>query len=563
MRRSLRWMALMSSVALVVTMAAGCGGGGGKSSKSKGHRGGTFTILAHTAPSGGPDPAINYTLQYWQLLIDTHDGLVAFKRSGGKEGTKIVPDLATSIPKPTGGGKTWTFKLRRNIKYSNGTVMKPSDFKRTFERMFVVKGPTAGTFYKVFIGADKCLKPGAKTCDLSQAIVPDDKNYTLTFHLTGSDPEFLDKLGVPFAFALPPSTPQKEVAIAPPGTGPYKFVTYSPRQEIKLVRNPFFKEWSKDAQPNGNPDTIVEKIGLTVEAEVTQIENGQADALSGADQVPADRLPELSSKYSSLVHVNPLTAVWYMAFNVRVPPFNNLKARQGVNFATDHNALVKIYGGPKLAQPTCQILPPNFPGYKPYCPYTKSPGSKWSAPDLAKAQQLINASGTKGAAVKVNTDTNEVDKAIGLYFVGLLNKLGYKAQLQALSTDIQYTFCQNSKNKVQFCFSSWYQDYPAASDFLNVLLGCGSYVPNSDASPNISEYCDPSTQAKMDQALKLGFTDQAKANTIWTQVDKQVVDNAVWVPLFNPKFVDLLGKRVKGYLFSPQWYFLIDQASVQ
>src|SRR5205823_6473287 len=189
---------------------------------------------------------------------------------------------------------------------------------------------------------------------------------------------------------------------------------------------------------------------------------------------------------------------------------------------TDHNALVKIYGGPKLAQPTCQILPPNFPGYEPYCPYTKNPGTKWSAPDLAKAQQLINASGTKGATVKVNTDTNEVDKGLGLYFVGLLNKLGYKAQLQALSTDIQYTFCQNSKNKVQFCYSSWYQDYPAASDFLNVLLGCASFVPNSNASPNISEFCHKPIQAQMDAALKQGITDPTGANTKWAAIDKAV-----------------------------------------
>ena len=242
MRRSWRWMALASGVALVLTTAAGCGGGGKSTkSKSKGHGGGTFTILAHTAPSGGPDPAINYTLQYWQLLIDTHDGLVVFKKVGGNEGTKIVPDLAISIPKPTNGGKTWTFKLRRGIKYSNGTTVKPSDFTRTFERLFKVKGPTAGSFYKVLVGADACLKTAA-TCNLSNSVVADDKNYTVTFHLTGPDPEFLDKLAVPFAFVLPPSTPMKAVTIAPPGTGPYKFVEYNPRGQAKLVRNTYFKE---------------------------------------------------------------------------------------------------------------------------------------------------------------------------------------------------------------------------------------------------------------------------------------------------------------------------------
>ncbi|MDQ3895089.1 MAG: ABC transporter substrate-binding protein [Actinomycetota bacterium] len=551
--------ALSLGVALLV---AGCGGGGGNEKAATttggGKRGGTMTLVANAAPSGSPDPAINYTLQEWQLLIFTHDGLTAFKRVGGKEGTKLVPDLAQAIPKPQAGGRTWTFKLRPNIKFADGTVVKPSDFTRTFERMFKVHGPTTGTFYNVIKGADACLKKAA-TCDLSQGVVANDSANTVTFHLTSPDPEWLYKLALPFAFVLPKSTPDKEVHIPPPGTGPYKFAQYDPNKQMKLVRNPYFKEWSKDAQPNGNPDVIVEKFGLSVEAEVTQVENGQADWMF--DIPPADRLPEISSKYADQVKVNPLTAVWYMALNVRIPPFNNLKARQAVNYAADHDALVKIYGGPKLAVPTCQILPPNFPGYEPYCPYTKNPGSgKWTAPDMAKAQRLMNESGTKGQKVAVVTDTPNVDRDLGLYFVSLLNKLGYKASLKALSSDVQYPYCQNSKNKVQICFSSWYQDYPAASDFINVLLGCESFRPNSNASPNLSEYCVKSTQAKIDQALELGITNPDKANEMWGDLDKLLVDQAVWVPMFNPKYIDFLSKRVRGYQFSPQWYFLIDQA---
>ena len=72
--------------------------------------------------------------------------------------------------------------------------------------------------------------------------------------------------------------------------------------------------------------------------------------------------------------------------NVNLPPFNNLKARQAVNYAIDRNAAVKIFGGPKLASPSCQVLPPGFPGHEDYCPYTKNPGTTWSAPDLAKAK---------------------------------------------------------------------------------------------------------------------------------------------------------------------------------
>jgi peptide/nickel transport system substrate-binding protein len=558
-----RWYVGFSSMLVAAALVtAGCGSSKKSTStqQSGGAKGGTLITVANAAPSGSPDPQVNYTLQEWQWLIFTHDGLVGFNRAGGKAGTKLVPDLAESIPKPTNGGKTWTFKLRSGIKFSNGQTLTGKDVKATFERLFKIgNSPNAGTWYNVIQGADACIKTPA-SCDLSKGITVN--GDTVTFHLTTSDPEWLDKLAVPFAFILPASTPAKNENIPPPGTGPYKWEQYSPSKQMKVVRNTFFKEWSKEAQPDGNPDVIVQKFGFTPEAQVTAVENNDADWMF--DQPPADRLGELSSKFADRVHVNPLTANWYFAFNVREKPFDNLKARQAVNYATDRNALVKVYGGPKLAVATCQILPPNFPGYEPYCPYTKNPGSgKWTGPDLQKAKQLVAASGTKGAAVKVNTTTNTVDRGLGLYFVGLLNSLGYKASLQALSPDIQYPYIQNSKNHPQFAFSSWYQDYPAASDFLNILLGCGSFHPNSNSSPNIAEFCEKGIQAKMDKAGQMGITDPEGANKLWAQVDKQVTDQAPWVAMFNPKFIDVLSTRVKGYQFSPQWYFLLAQASVQ
>jgi peptide/nickel transport system substrate-binding protein len=558
---------LGAMVVLVAALVAGCGGSGKKGAKTSGStaagaKGGTLITRANAAPAGSPDTQVNYTLQEWQFLIITHDGLMAFKRVGGAEGSKLVPDLATATPTPTDNGKTYKFTLRTGIKFSNGQTLTPKDVKATFERLFKIgTSPNAGSWYGVIKGADACLKK-AKTCDLSQGIVISGND--ITFHLTKVDPEFLDQLAMPFTFVLPAGTPAKQVNIPPPGTGPYKWVQYEPTKQMRVVRNTYFKEWSKDAQPEGLPDEIVQKFGLSVEAEVTQVENGQADYIANADSIPSDRLNELSSKYASQVHINPLLATWYFAFNTRIPPFNNLKARQAVNYATDRNALIKIYGGPKLALPTCQVLPPNIPGYKPYCPYTVNPGSgKWTGPDMAKAQQLVTQSGTKGASVKVNSDTTDVDKAYGLYFIGLLNKLGYKASAQFLSNDIQYPFIQNSKNKVQFAFSDWFADYPAASDFLDILLGCGSFHANSNSSPNIAEFCNQGIQAKMTQAANVGVKNVQQASSIWSDVDRLTTDQAPWVAMFNPKLVDLVSKRVKGFTWSPQWYFLLDQASVK
>jgi peptide/nickel transport system substrate-binding protein len=559
-RKLYTWSTAVAIAALVG--AAGCGGSSGSSSSSSSsqatgaQKGGTYTILANSA-FGVADPAQNYTLQEWQLLIDTHDGLVQFKRVGGAAGTKLVPDLATSIPQPTNGGKTYVFHIRKGIKFSNGQVMKPSDFVTTFERQFTVPGPTS--FYAGIVGADKCSTKG---CDLSQGVVADDSASTLTINLAAADPEFLQKLALPFAYVVPADTSKKLTGNnVPPGTGPYMWQSYNPNSQAVLVRNPYFKQWSADAQPNGYPDKIVEKYGQTVTDAVTAVENNQADEVYDGDVIPSDRLNELNSaKYSSRVHVNPLTADWYFALNTRTPPFNNLKARQAINYAADRNAYVKIGGGPSLAVPTCQILPPNFPGYKPYCPYTAGTDhTKWTGVDLAKAKQLVQQSGTAGMKVVVNTDIP--DKALGEQMVSDLKSIGYKASLQALSGSIQYPFVQNSDNssKWNVAWSAWYQDYPTPSDFLNVLTGCGSIHPHSDASPNIAAFCDKTIQAQMDKALTLGQTDLAAANNMWAQVDHAVTDQAPWVDMYNPKQIDFLSSRVHGYQWNPQWYILIDQ----
>ena len=568
MRELMRRVFKLSIPIAVIAVAAGCGGSGSSSSSSSGggstpaagtpQKGGTLTILASSA-FGVADPAQNYTLQEWAFLIDTHDGLVQFKRVGGTEGTQLVPDLATEIPQPTDGGKTYTFNIRKGIKFSDGTTMKPSDFVTTFERQFTVPGPTS--FYSGIVGADKCT---AKHCDLSQGVVADDNAYTLTIHLTAADPELLFKLALPFAYVVPGNTSPKLTGNnVPPGTGPYMWQSYDPNKEAVLVRNPYFKVWNPDAQPEGYPDKIVEKYGLQVSDEVTAVENDQADLVFAGDTIPSDRLNELGTQYADQTHVNALTADWYMALNTQTPPFNNLKARQAINYAFDRGAAVKLAGGSSLAVPTCQVLPPNFPGYVQYCPYTANAtadgAGAWTAPDYDKAKQLVQESGTAGTKVVVNTDGP--DKPFGEQMVSDLNKIGYKASLVVLAGSIQYPFVQNSKNsdKWQVAWSAWYQDYPAPSDFLNVLLGCGSIHPNSDASPNIAAFCDKGIQAKMDKALQTGVTDPEAANQLWAEVDHEVTDQAPWVDMYNPKQIDFLSSRVQGYQWSPQWYILYDQ----
>jgi peptide/nickel transport system substrate-binding protein len=546
-----------SLVAVVLIVIVAIATTGTSSARTTSHRGGTLKLLANAA-GGTLDPQVNYTLQYWQLYQATYDGLLAFQKAGGAAAFNVVPDLASNY-KITNGGKSWVFTLRKGVKFSNGQPVTANDVVASFRRIFKVKSPTAGGFYNGIVGASKCLKTPA-TCTLAGGITG--KGNTVTINLTAPDAEFKYKLAVPHASILPANAPPNDAGSKLiPGTGAYYFSSYDSNKQLVMKRNPYFHVWSSAAQPDGYPDQITQSFGLTVEAQVTAIENGQADW--GYDFPPADRLNELGTKYAAQTHLTPLTAFWYAPMNVNIPPFTSLKARQAVNYAIDRNALIKIFGGPKLATPSCQVLPPGFPGNKPYCPYTKNPGTKWSAPDVAKAKQLVNESGQKGAKVVVISANDEVQKAVGVYLASVLNEIGFKATEKAISGNIAFTYPQNTKNHVQINVQQWYQDYPAASDFLHILFGCESFHPGSDSSINMAGFCNKPINAEMNKALKQEETNFPKANAMWAKIDRQVTDQAPMATMFTPKHLDFVSKRVGNFVFSKQFYWLVDQSWVQ
>jgi peptide/nickel transport system substrate-binding protein len=524
------------------------------------HRGGTMRLVARSA-AGTVDPHINYTLQYWQIYQSLYDGLVGFKKANGAEGFVVVPDLAETIPAPTNDGKTYVFKIRKGIKFSDGRDLGVKDVVASFQRIFKVSSPTSGSFYSVIVGADKCLADAAH-CTLEGGVVADEAAGTVTLNLTRADPEIMQKLGVPHASILPADAPAQDAGSVPiPGTGPYMISAYDPNKGMTLTRNPHFKVWSEDAQPDGYPDTVQYDFNLTDEAEVTAVQNGEADWMF--DQPPTDRLNELGTTYKEQVHINTLTAWWYAPMNTRLAPFDNEKARQAVSYAIDRKALVNLFGGPVLASPVCQVLPPGFPGHEPYCPYTKNPGEKWSAPDMEKAKQLIEESGTKGQKVTLIVEDTAVSRSIGVYLQSVLKELGYDAGVKPISPNIQFTYIQNTNNKVQISVSQWYQDYPAASDFLYVLFGCESFKEGSDSSVNIAGFCDKDINERMHKALELGVTDATAANKMWAEIDKAVTDKAPAAALFTPKHVDFVSKRLGNFQFNAQFYWMVTQSWVQ
>ena len=143
------------------------------------------------------------------------------------------------------------------------------------------------------------------------------------------------------------------------------------------------------------------RFGGSPDTHIAAVEHGTADLASDFAPLSPAVLAAAETRYAGQLKVNPLGITNYIALNTRIPPFNDLRARQALNFAIDRQRLTALTVGQSLGVVTCQILPPNFDGYRRICPYTTDPnrGGTWTAPDLARARKLVRLSGTAGEAV--------------------------------------------------------------------------------------------------------------------------------------------------------------------
>ncbi|HEY1330379.1 MAG TPA: ABC transporter substrate-binding protein [Actinomycetota bacterium] len=528
------------------------------------HRGGTLRIVTSQGSIPSVDP-LSFDPFTWQALIMTNDGLVGFNRTGGSSGATLVPDLATAVPTPTSGGRVYAFQLRSGIHYSTGTAVLASDLRRALERGFQVNNngtPANADFYDAIVGADACNRsflahPGHSTCDLSRGVVVDDQAGTIEFHLSHPDPDFLQKLAMPFAFAVPAGVPMSSMATTPiPATGPYRFASYDAKVGLTLVRNGRFHMWSESAQPDGFPDRIQYTFGVSPADQVRDVEQGTADAM--LDPPPADAVSTLTTRYAGRVHPFVRAGVSYVILNTTMPPFDNELARRAVNYAFDRAAVLRLVGGQNAGRIACQLLPPNFPGYEPYCPYTSNPNRStgaWSGPLVGRAQRLITQSGTRGARVEVWASPFATGgRQAQSYVAGLLRSLGYDAVVPR-DQSRYFALTYPPGPGVQVALDGYFLDYPAAHDFLQ-LFECGSTF-------NLSRLCNARLQKAIRRASAAQVAQSEHASQLWAQADKIVTDLSPAVFYQNDAGIDFLSARAGNNVHSMQWGLLLDQLWVQ
>ena len=535
------------TVSIVTALAAfgvaACGGDSGNSAGGGSSGGGDINVSMTSFPDY-VDPQLSYTVQGWEVLYNVYTPLLTYKHAKGEDGTKVVPALAEAMPDISPDGKTYKLKLRPNMKYSDGTPIKASDFTYAIQRLF--KANSGGSvFFNGIVGASDYADGKAPTIT---GITTDDATGDITIALTEASGTFNNVLALMFAAPVPPSTPLDKDATntPPPSSGPFMISKVDAPQTLTMERNPNFKT-VKDAGATEVADAGVDKITVTQNksnsAQVTGIEQNTIDFM--IDPPDADRLAEVKSKYGDRFRLDESINTYYFFMNNKTAPFNDIRVRQAINYAIDPEALNRVFGG--RLHPTQQILPPGMPGYEEYKLY---PG-----PDMAKAKQLLAEANPTDKDITVWTDDEPERKRIGEYYHDLLTQLGFNATLKVVAGNVYFaTIGNTSTPDLDTGFVDWFQDFPHPDDFFRPLLNGANILPTNNS--NYSQVAIPQNDAKMDELAKEQLTDDDKKQ--YAALDKSYMEQAVWAPYGNEERSTFVSDRIDFAKTNPHLMFTQD-----
>ncbi|MGH3491956.1 MAG: ABC transporter substrate-binding protein [Sciscionella sp.] len=492
------------------------------------------------------DPALSYTTESWEMLQATNNGLVGFAPAAGAAGNNVVPILATALPTVSNHGRTYTFHMHTDAKFSPpvNREVEPSDVKFSIERLFRANSPGLG-YYGEIAGSARYAK--TRKGGIS-GIVANDKTHTIVFHLTQPDGTFLEYLAMPFAFIVPTGTPNGDISTNSKwrvATGPYMISQYVPNSHITIVRNPNFHSWSRYV-PAGHLSGIDVTVGVSPDQAVNEIADGQLHWYFEA--VAPDRLAEVKARYPSQVHQYTRNALLYFSLNMRKAPFNNVLVRKAVNYAVSRQALVKIFGG--QGTPAENLLPSGIAGYSAHHFYPHN---------MARAKQLVAKSHTKGMAVQIWASGTDPQPAAAQYMASVLDSLGYKASVKTFNESIYYDTVSNEATNPQVSYNEWDQDFPEGDDFIEGLTD-GAEISKT-GNNDTANFNVPAITAKINAAKRMPLG--AKRDAAWAALDAKIMrDYAPYVPFMDRSFPKFESAKLHGQVFNPTFYELFPSMSL-
>ncbi len=593
-RRSVRQATavVVGVLALTAALVSTAGGSGVETAK----RGGTYRVGWESTFgwTNSFDPTGEYLANGFaintNLLIRT---LVGYNHVAGAAGNQPVPDLATSIPKPTNGGKTYTFKLKNGIKFGPpvNREITSKDIRYAIERLARPKNGAQYAFYFPVIKGFAAYSKGEGK-SISGIKAPNAK--TIVFNLTAPTGDFPQRLGLPAAGPIP-----EEVAKCfegQPGkygsyvisSGPYMIEGsdklnisscgamqpisgYDGKTKMTFVRNPNYnaKTDSRKAREN-NPDRFEFLVDTNLDDIYAKIAAGDLeDAYATAS-------PKVFREYStdpskrSLLKSNPADQTYFVTMNLTQPPFDDVHVRRAMNWVMDRNALRKAWGGPIAGEIAQHIIPNAMLGglldnFQPF----KTPGDRGNVAK-ARAEMKLSKYAQKNGVCSAKeckgvlfiSDTRAADKGMLAAIQSGAAKLGITFTVRVIVGP--YPVLQTPSKNIPISHRPrWGKDYADSSTFIDPLFYGGNIIPSGNTNyplvgltPTQAERLgikgNVSNVPSIDKAAdacraKVGT---AARNRCYAAIDRVLTTQVVpWIPYMWANQVNVLGPKVGTWAF--------------
>lgn len=518
-------------------------------------KGGTFVDYAYMSDSGTNtsfDPGAVQTLNEFQITQALFDGLTDFDFT-----EKCKPELKGDLAESwdvNDDATQYTFTLKKGIKYSNGTEVKASDFKKAWERAGSAELASAYGYLVNSIKGGEALQAGE--ADTLEGVTADDAKGILTIDLAAPNAEFASILVHPFFSPAEPSDlakignttgwGTKGLTI---GTGPFK-LEKADETEVVLVPN---ENW--DGNVYGDTEVFLDKIQFkmtdSVETAFQTFEAGEGDSAP----IPSGKYQDAMKAYPKNAVDNPLMGVYYFDFGADDPQLGgdeNLKLRQAIALAINRDELnEKVYEGTR--DDATGIVPPGIPGYDAnicdYCEYDPERAKELFAEWEADGGKL-----TKPIRIDFNEGGSHGDVA-AIIQANLKDNLGIETELAGVAED--YFKVVAEPGGCQLCRAGWYADYPTYGNFMVDLFSAASIGGN-----NFGRFDNPEFEELIKKAQ--AETDDAKRAKLYNEAESILLNeqtHAVALNFYagNQVFRD----RVHNYDYGPLGFVIWERMAVE
>lgn len=461
------------------------------------------------------DPAQQTTTTVMNVLDYELQTLLTLDKHG-----KLQPQLAKSW-KWSDDGKTLTLKLRKGVKFHDGTPFNAKAVKFSLGRLISgdVKVPI-GIAFQVIKNID--------------AVKPD----VVRLNLKHPEPNLLPNLAFTVAAIISPKSVDKgdntyTNITEPVGTGPYQLVKRTRGSELVFKR--YDDYWGDKPYYNN----VVFKIISESNALEAGLRSGQLDMIMNP---PVSDLKSLSSQSGITVLKAPSDRSIFIAFVTNKPPFNKKKVRQAFNYAVNKDAIIKnvmFDAVNRMHSPFADSLPG-------YC----KAGSYNYDPD--KAKKLLKEAGASDISITMGsprgryTQDFQASQAIASY----LRQIGVKVKVKTMDWASYISMVNSTKNPLNSYMLGWAPPAMDAPTQLSMLTK-GGWPPKG---LNGTFYSDPEVESLFSKARQ--ELDADKRNKLYCKIQKKLWNDAPWLFLWSQNLILAYNSDIAGITYQPNEKFV-------